>query len=69
MGLSGKAIKMVTTYNFEAVGSDSTALSVSVHASGEMEKGTGDIVKQVWFHFIVEQFKPYIEGRKHLPKK
>jgi len=68
LGLSGTAIKMVTTYNFTLVGTDSTALSVSVHASGEMEKGTGDVVKNVWYHFMFEQFKPYIEKEKHLKK-
>jgi len=65
LGLSGTAIKIVTTYNFAPVGADSTALSVSVHASGEMEKATGGVVKNVWFHFLFEQFKPYIEEKRH----
>jgi hypothetical protein len=69
LGLSGTAIKMVTTYNFTPVGTDSTALSVSVHASGEMEKETGDVVKNVWNHFMFKRFKPYIEQKRHLEKR
>jgi len=65
-GLSGKAIKVVTTYEFELVGTDSTLFKVSVHAAGEVDEGVGDIVESVWEHFIFEQFKPYIESGKHL---
>ena len=68
LGLSGTAIKMVTTYNFTPVGTDSTALSVSLNASGEMEKGTGDVVKNVWHHFMFERFKPYIEEKRYSKK-
>ena len=66
LGLSGQAIKMVTTYNFEPLSIDSTQLTVSVHGAGELEKGADEIVKNVWFHFVFEQFKPYIEDKKHL---
>ncbi len=66
LGLSGKAIKMVTTYSFEPVPPDSTKLVVSVHAAGAMEKGIDEVVKKVWHHFIFERFKPYLEQRKSL---
>ena len=66
LGLSGQAIQIVTTYKFEPVVKDSTKLTVEVHGSGEMTKGTDEIVKSVWHHFIIEQFKPYIEQGKHL---
>ena len=66
LGLSGKAIKMVHTYTFEPVGADSTLLTLSVNASGEIEKNIPDIVKKVWDHFLFEQFKTYIEAGKHL---
>lgn len=66
LGLSGKAIQVVTTYQFEPVGNDSTLFKVSVHAAGEVDEGIPAIVEQVWEHFIFEQLKPYIESGKHL---
>ena len=68
LGLSGKAIHMVTTYEFEPVGDDLTLFKVSVHASGEVDEGIPALVEGVWEHFIFEQLKPYIESGKHLKK-
>ncbi|MBP9581911.1 MAG: hypothetical protein KBE38_07120 [Ignavibacterium sp.] len=66
LGLSGRAVQIVTTYEFSEVMKDSTLMKISVHGSGEMEEGMTKIVEQVWEHFIFERFKPYIEERKHL---
>lgn len=68
LGLSGRAVQIVTTYEFSEVGKDSTLMKVSVHGSGEMEEGMPAIVESVWAHFIFERFKPYIEAGKHLKK-
>jgi len=68
LGLSGKAIQIVTTYQFEPVGTDSTLFKVSVHAAGEVDEGIPAIVERVWEHFIFEQLKPYIESGKNLEK-
>ena len=68
LGLTGNAIKMVHTYEFEAVGNDSTRLKLTVNATGQMEEGWPDLVDKVWRHFLFEQFKPYIESGKHLQK-
>ena len=68
LGLSGKAVQIVTTYDFSAAGNDSTLLKVSVHGFGEMEEGLPQIVEKVWEHFIFERFKPYVETGKHLNK-
>jgi hypothetical protein len=62
LGMSGKALQMVTTYEFSAVGPDSTTLKLSVHAAGEVEEGLPAIVESVWHHFLFERFKPYIES-------
>ena len=62
LGLSGKAIQMVTTYEFSAAGADSTTLKLSVHAAGEVEDGLPAIVESVWKHFLFERFKLYIES-------
>jgi len=69
LGLSGKAVQLVTTYTFEPAGGDSTLLTVSVHGSGEITGGIPETVENVWHHFIVEQFKPYIEAGRHLEKQ
>lgn len=68
LGLSGKAIKLVTTYKFEDQSRDSTLFTVSVHASGEVDPGIPQIVEKVWEHFIFERLKPYIESREYLSK-
>ena len=69
LGLSGKAIQIVTTYEFEPVGNDSTLFKVSVHAAGEVDEGIPEIVESVWDHFIFEQLEPYIVSGKHLEEK
>ena len=67
LGLAGKALDLVNTYEFAAIGEDSTALTLTVRAAGELEDGTGKRVKQVWHHFLVERFKPYVEARRPAP--
>jgi len=62
LGLSGRAVQIVTTYEFSSVGGDSTLMKISVHGSGEMEEGMPAIVEKVWEHFIFERFKPYVES-------
>ena len=66
LGLSGRAIQLVCSYEFERAGADSTRLKLSVHAAGETEEGLKDVVSGVWHHFLVERFKPYVESGKHL---
>ncbi len=69
LGLSGKAINIVISYDFQPVGEDSTLFKVSVHAAGEVEEGVPAIVESVWDHFIFERFKPYVESGEYLLKK
>ncbi len=69
LGLSGMAIKVVTTFTFELSGTDSTLFKVSLHAAGEVQKGIPAIVEKVWEHFIFERLEPYIKSGKHLTKK
>ncbi len=61
LGLSGQAITLVCTYTLNQSGTDSTRLTLNVNGSGEFSAETPDIVRQVWEHFLWEQFKPYIE--------
>jgi hypothetical protein len=62
LGLSGKAVQMVTTYEFTAAGPDSTTLKLTVRGAGEVEEGLPAIVESVWHHFLFERFKPFVEG-------
>jgi hypothetical protein len=62
LGLSGKAIQIVTTYEFKSVSQDSTEFKVSVHAAGEVEEGIPAIVEKVWDHFIYERLEPFVNS-------
>ena len=66
LGLSGTAIQLVCSYDFNSSGLDSTLLKLSVHASGEMEDGLSEIVENAWHHFLFDRFKPYVESGAHL---
>ncbi len=65
LGLSGRAVQMVTTYEFIEKGPDSTTLKLSVHCAGEIEDGLAAKVDSVWHHFLFERFKPYIESGQY----
>jgi len=69
LGLSGTAVDMVFTYSFEAVGADSTRMTLSASGMGAVDASTGPLVKGVWRHFLIERFKPYILAGKHKAKK
>ncbi len=60
LGLSGRAVQMVTTYEFIENGPDSTTLKLSVHCAGEIEDGLAAKVDSVWHHFLFDRFRPYI---------
>jgi len=66
LGLSGQAIKMVCTYAFSPVGSDSTRLKLTVNLAGAIKEGLPEIIDRVWHHFLFEQFQPYIEANRHI---
>jgi len=61
LGLSGSAVNMVTTYDLKPEGTG-TRFHMTTNASGQIDESTAKIVDQVWHHFLVERFKPYIES-------
>jgi hypothetical protein len=64
-GLAGKAAQMVVTWQFQAEeGGQSTRLTWTVNASGQLDEGLDKVVAQVWRHFLVERLKPYVESGK-----
>jgi len=65
LGLSGRAVNIVTSYYMEPVGTDSTLFSYEVHGSGEVDEKTAKIVEGVWEHFILDRFAGYINEGSH----
>jgi hypothetical protein len=63
LGLSGQALTLVCTYTLQPMEADSTLLTLNVNGAGDFTDETPDLVRQVWEHFLLERFKPYIEGR------
>ncbi len=69
LGLAGHALTLVSTYHLSAV-NDSTHLKVEVHGAGEFKEEWPDMIKNVWYHFIMEQFQTYWEAKyKSLPSE
>jgi hypothetical protein len=68
LGLSGRAIAAVYTYQFEPVGEDSTLLKFEAHFFGETQENLPETIEQVWYHFLFARFKPYIEKGTYLKK-
>ena len=66
LGLAGQAMHMVSTYHFSELTTDSTKLKLEVNMAGEIDQKLAEVVQNVWRHFIIEQFTPYIEQGKHL---
>jgi hypothetical protein len=68
LGLAGHAVTNVTTYAFAPAGADSTALTVTVRAAGDVEESWPILVKNVWNHFIFDRFVPYVQSGSHRTK-
>ena len=61
LGLSGQALTLVCTYSLKSTEENSTQLTLNVNGAGKFTDETPEIVRQVWEHFLWEQFKPHIE--------
>jgi len=68
LGLSGQAITLVCTYLLKSSEKESTLLTLQVHGAGEFTEDTPGVVKQVWEHFLWEQFNPYVEKAYNIKK-
>lgn len=68
LGLSGRAMDVVTTYNLKPDPAG-TRFHLTVAIAGQIDEATAKIIDDVWHHFLFERFKPYIESgeyKKHL---
>ncbi len=61
LGLSGRAITMVTTWEFAVIESG-TRVSCTCNISGQIDDEWAAAVQGVWYHFLVEQLLPYVES-------
>ena len=62
LGLTGRALDFVSTITFEPAGEDSTQLLLTVNMTGQIDSSLAATVERVWTHFLIERFKPYVEG-------
>lgn len=68
LGLAGDAMTMVHTLEFSARGEDSTLLKLTTNAAGQVKEWAPGAVDEVWKHFLIERFKPYVESGRHREK-
>ncbi|MGQ0720272.1 MAG: SRPBCC family protein [Candidatus Eiseniibacteriota bacterium] len=68
LGFSGNAIDLVHTFRFAAE-DDSTRVTLTLNAVGQLEEGWQQAAEQVWDHFLVEQFKTWVEAGRHLAEE
>lgn len=65
LGMNGHAFSIVSTCEFSAEGADRTRVKVTARAAGEMQEGWAEAVDRVWHHFLIEQFRPWMEALAH----
>ena len=59
LGLTGRAIDLVCTYDLAPQGADSTAISFAASMAGKCDQELASGVDGVWHHFLVERLQPY----------
>jgi len=61
LGLTGFALDGVYSLSFRTSGSG-TLVHLDARGAGELEEEWPALIQRVWHHFLVERFKPYVEG-------
>ena len=67
LGLAGRAVDMVTTYEFSPDPAG-TKMRLTCNVSGQVEDGLDKVLDSVWHHFLFERLKPYIESGAYKTK-
>ena len=63
MGYSGMALEMVHSLDLDVSDRGGTRLVLTVRGVGQLEPSWAESIDRVWDHFLVERFKPYMEGK------
>ena len=63
LGFAGTPLHTVYTLLFEGTDDGRTTVTVEIRGAGHVEDGWGEVIAQVWRHFLVEQFEPYVQAR------
>ena len=63
LGLTGAAVQMVHSFDYEAIGADSTLVKFTLRGTGDVTPELAQVVDQVWHHFLVVRLEPYLAGR------
>jgi uncharacterized protein YndB with AHSA1/START domain len=64
LGLAGNPFTLVMTFVFEPT-KEGTSIGFTASSMGMMEDGWDEAVDGVWYHFLFEQLKPWVEAGKH----
>jgi hypothetical protein len=65
LGFSGHPLALAITVEFAPEGADRTRVRVTCRGAGEFQEGWAEAVDQVWYHFLVEQYQPWMEALAH----
>ncbi|WP_439637370.1 SRPBCC domain-containing protein [Oceanicaulis sp.] len=67
LGLSGRAVHMVSSWTLEEGDSPhETVFTVDLAMTGEVDEALAGVVRSVWVHFIEGRLKPFMEADCHL---
>jgi hypothetical protein len=62
LGFSGHPLELVVTWELTADGVDRTRVKVTCRGEGELQEGWAEAVDDVWHHWLIEQFRPWMEN-------
>ena len=67
LGLAGNPFTMVMTFVFKPA-KGGTTIELTASSIGEMQDGWDTAVDGVWYHFLFERLKPWVEAGNHLKR-
>jgi hypothetical protein len=62
LGFSGHPLELVVTWELTADGVDRTRVKVTCRGEGELQEGWAEAVDDVWHHWLIERFRPWMEN-------
>ena len=62
LGLSGRAVDLVASWQLSPLGTDATEFEVQLNMTGQVDDDLAALVLATWQHFIIGRLKPYVEA-------